>query len=780
MGVCQSLGRLVSHQYVRAGRFVRSKAPANFLPPAGGRLIIDGLDEVASATVGGGVDAVLEQLSAISNPPFILSSREADWSGASSRARIEDDYGEAVSILHLEPFDRDDADAFLRSFFPDVDAGAVLDHLAARGLEEIYRDPLTLRMIGEVARAETTLPGNRAELLERACTIMLREENPRHQDTGHALRSDEDLLLAVGAICAGLLLCDHSAVFAGPKARTPADALHLSSVQNLQLADAASEALKTRLFQADGEAGFIAGHRVIAEYLGARWLADCFNRGASERRIRSLITLSGGVPTALRGINAWLAHFSSALAPACIAADPYTVLQYGNAETLPLEQAHILLHELAKLSGEDPYFRAEDWSRHPAAGLMRIELKGDILALLSNERTHGDLAFLLLEAVASSPIAGSLRRDLEAVLFDPDRLYGARSRAANALIASSALNPTEAAIKRLLAFGDSNSWRLAFEILTKLGLSAVPMYLAIETLLAYAGMTVSSLDRKQRDTSVYIPRDLITVLSGPELHVFLDNLANYVVPLMRDGNHRVMEGIVDAARIAVLAALQSNPPVAPGQVWRWLQWTRHHGGCDSVTKKVLRLQFEDNVSLRHGIQAVVLLIAPVGQLHVNVFDLGRVSPGLVPDSEDVIALIELLDARSGGVSDVQRLRDLVSVARTHAGLPSSVRDAALKLAGADPGLIRDLDEWSKPFVDEHEKKQKRRLAKDEAKRQETYGKIRADHAANADAIRAGDFRWLNQTAMAYLGRFSEFSKDDKPEVRVEKLLGAGLAVDALT
>ena len=50
-------------------------------------------------------------------------------------------------------------------------------------------------------------------------------------------------------------------------------------------------------------------HRVVAEYLGAKWLAACFNSGRSERRIFSLFRPGDGVPTSLRGLHAWLAHF---------------------------------------------------------------------------------------------------------------------------------------------------------------------------------------------------------------------------------------------------------------------------------------------------------------------------------------------------------------------------------------------------------------------------------------------------------------------------------------
>ena len=776
----QMLGKRGSNLYVRAGTFVRSKSPIDFLPDQGGRLVIDGLDEVASTAIGGGVDAVLGQLSAIGNPHFILSSREADWHGASARVRIEDDYGDAVSILHLEPFSRDEAGIFLQAFFPQIDAEAVLDHLAACGLEEIYKNPLTLRMIGEIARTETSLPVTRAELLESACILMLKEENPRHQDSSHALCSDKDLLLAAGAICASLLLSDRLGIFTGSTAKTPDSFLHLSSVKALPLAEAAADALKTRLFQADGESRFIANHRVIAEYLGARWLAACFDQGASERRLRTIIMQSGGVPTSLRGLNAWLAHFSNALSPGCIAADPYGVLRYGNAETLPFEQARILLHELAELSSQDPYFRAEDWNRHPAAGLMRIELKTEISTLLSNVHVHTHLVFLLLEAMVGSSIAGLLTPDLRRLLLNPDRIYGARSRTADVVKASGTLTPVGPIVEQLLALGDNDSQRLAFEVLVDSGLASMPAPLAIETLLAHAGLTVSSIKRREHKHSIYVPRNFFAAPSGPQLHAFLDQLAHYADLFAQKGSGLPQDAIADIAYTGILTAMDGETPVAPEQIWRWLGWVRHYQGYNTNAGNELRQRLGENVNLRRAIQAKVLLDAPPGEVRLRAFALRDISIALVPSDDDVIALIETFSVRTDGAPNLMRLREIVSEARTHAGLAAKVRRVALKVGGGDLSLRRDIDKWSKPFVNKGEREAKRRHVKADAERRKAYQQVRAEHAVHATAIRAGDFRWLRQTAGVYLGSFSsEFSDNGKPEVRVAQLLGPELASDVL-
>ena len=133
---------------VQAGTFIRTHKPETLIAP-GDRIIVDGLDQIASAAPGGSVEAVLRQLSQMSYPLFILSCREADWLGAADRVRIEDDYGVAPVLLHLQPFTRDDARTFLSQKFPDIDADGLLYHLADRGIEALYGNPLTLRLLGE-------------------------------------------------------------------------------------------------------------------------------------------------------------------------------------------------------------------------------------------------------------------------------------------------------------------------------------------------------------------------------------------------------------------------------------------------------------------------------------------------------------------------------------------------------------------------------------------------------------------------------------------------------
>ena len=316
---------------IPAGKFARSANPGS-LVGAADRVILDGLDEIASAAPGRAVETVLEKLSATGNPPFILSCREADWLGAADRGKIVQDYGAAPVVLRLQPFTRDNARDFLSGTFQTIDAQELLIELEQRGMAGLYGNPLTLRMLGEVAAADGALPETRAELFDRACRVMLSEENALHDADPHARRGEEELLMAAGAIGAAQVLCGVSSVHTG--SRPPEDCLHLDHIATLPSGDGAVLATKTRLFRADGENRFAPIHRVIAEYLGAKWLSRCFEGGVSETRIFRLFGEDYGVPTSLRGLHAWLANFSERLSRRCIDADPYGVLRYGDAQTL--------------------------------------------------------------------------------------------------------------------------------------------------------------------------------------------------------------------------------------------------------------------------------------------------------------------------------------------------------------------------------------------------------------------------------------------------------------
>ena len=772
----EGLGGQQDMTYCPAGTFVRASDP-RVLAEAGDRIVIDGLDEIASARPGAGVDAVLSQLSAMGNPPFILSCREADWRGAADRGQIRQDYRAEPVLLHLQPFDLDDARAFLSNEFPGSDPAFVLNHLLSRGLDGLYKNPLTLRLLGEVAYDDGPLPDSRAELLERACRVMLNEENRLHQEAEHAQARPDELLLAAGAICAVQLLCDSLGVFTGPSARTPEGWVHIGEVRALPFANAARDALRTRLFQAVAEGRFTHIHRVVAEYLGAAWLARCVGERCSERGLFSLFRPGDGVPTSLRGLHAWIGHFNGALASSCIAADPYGVLRYGDVEMIGMAQARVLLSALQELSEIDPYFASEDWGRHRAPGLMRSELSDDIHAIVTAPDRNLHLSMLLLNAMVGTDLARELTPVLDSIMFDPNYVFEERWCAAEALRASDSIEDPEAAIHRLLELGDARSARLACEFLTTIEASAVSSETAVATVLAH--LRITEVDNDSDDGSVVteIRDGLFCDLEPGELAELLDRLSSRAGPLVGDAGRPARSAIADLIRRLTVRVLEAGFAVAPGRLWAWVCWVDGHDGYDQGASTRLAELLAEDRPLRSGFLEHVLL-TPCGEntwmaAH-GMFDLGLL---LSFADEDVIALLRAARARAGaGPIEGDTWRGLLQLGRTRDGICEVVREAAREAASGDPALLEVLDELSDPVPAEWEAAQARREALAEEERREVIRLHREAASGRMDAIDSGDFRALAGPAEAYLGRWPRVLDGSlSPESRLNELLGEALS-----
>ena len=295
----QSLQRSLRAKRVAAGTFSRSENLTPFAVEPDVPLIIDGLDEVAAARGERPLDGVLRKLDRLGRPRFIISCRAADWQGSSDKWRIEQDYGIAPLTLHVVPFSREQAKQFLSSYHTSIKPDELLDQVSARGLEELIGNPLTLGLLAEVSVSGEGLPETRTKLLERASGLLVKEINPAHTASDVAQARVEDLLLSAGAIAAHLLISGSIGVSTGARGTLPTGFVHRSDIEDLPDARLTKDVLSTRLFLAEGEGLFLPVHRVIAEYLGARWLSRRLEGGLSERRLFGALEFSGGVPSAL-------------------------------------------------------------------------------------------------------------------------------------------------------------------------------------------------------------------------------------------------------------------------------------------------------------------------------------------------------------------------------------------------------------------------------------------------------------------------------------------------
>ncbi len=776
----KTLGDTTGHVLLRAGSFVRNANPQLLVGDAT-TLVIDGVDEIGANVAGGGVEAVLTKLSELGNPAFILSCRAADWRGATDRARISDDYGRDAVVLVLEPFHVDQARDYLQTRFPSVDADAVLEHLVTYGLRDIYGNPLTLRLIGEIAESEQQLPASRAGLLDAASRLLLSEENARHQDRAHALRDPEELLQAAGAACAAILLGDKLGVFVGPPAKAPVGYAAASGIRTLPMGEAIEDALKTRLFQRGGEGLFVPVHRVIAEFLAARWIAGCAGRGASAARLHALMLQGANVPTSLRGLHAWTAHFSAELAGRCIAADPYGVLRYGDGDSMPLANARALLKALAALSHEDPYFRSEDWSRHPASALMRPELKSEILGLLAVRDRHVALGALLLEALAGSALDADMKAELTALLLDPARSFNQRDAALDAMKAAELIESWADLVRALWQLGDQNSIRLAADELVNDGTEDVPVAEAVAVVLARAQLTLKPMSRAEarQVRSVHFSTRALAKRRPAVLDAWLDEIAAQAQPFMRGAGQSA--GLVgDLVRALAIARIGHAPPPSASQCIRWLCWLDGRQGYDQKRRTRLREFFSEQLDLRREVLAELLLKAKDQDAWRAYFRLADSSLGLLPSEDDIVLLLQQWHATEATEGRNDKVwEDLLRIARQRDGLPEKVRAAAIAGAHGDAARLALIEAYA-PAMEEEDPEDLEWEAEEEARRSEVFASHRTFLADHLDDIAKGHGGTLDTPARAYFGRFHELNEDgDDGPKRIAALLGEALAGNVL-
>ena len=742
----RALGERPGMRYVHAGAFQRHAKPDSLIGD-GERIVMDGLDEIASAEPGGSIDAVLGQLSKLDYPPFILSCREADWLGAADRAKIEQDYGVVPVLLRLQPFSYEDVLAFLSSEFPGVDADDLLNHLDGRGIGSLYENPLTLRMLGEVMQEEGALPDTRAQLFDRACRVMLEERNPLHETDAHASRTEEELLLAAGAVCSAQLICDRIAVYTGATRKTPEDCLNVADIAQLPSGGAARDALQTRLFQAEGENRFTHIHRAVAEYLGAKWLVHCCDEGVSERRVFAFF---GRADT--RGLYGWIPHFGGPLVDRCIETDPYAVLRCGAAETLDLGRARNLLNVLKGLSWLDAGLFARPSGSHPASRLMRVEFKDDILDIIKNEAVFmPPIGELLVDALPGTELAGKLEPDLVAIALDCRRYDMAQSYARRMLRAIDASIDWDFEIRRLLQQEDHASDWLAWNTLAGIGANAVSAGTVLDTVLVSLGLHPTR-DAAGRPFPIRLDTRFLSEVDAAQDAEILDGLAERARPSMETAHSSVRASIADLARFLTDRVVEQEPSIGPERVWGWIGWLDGDAGHDNSVRKRLAARLCENGKLRAALLEHVLLEPGVDSIGAAAGRLEAAELDLYPSVEDLAGLMRALRERTcGDRVDAEAWRGLLSLDRSAGGLPAVLCDAAAEAANGDPELLAIVDDMSDDADLKRRAEEEERRTQEHAQRLRIRQFHRDDLAKRASAIAAGDLEVLALPAEVYLG-----------------------------
>lgn len=411
-------------------------------------LFIDGLDEMRATGSGDGqrqFDAIRSKLDALGRPPFRISCREADWLGASDHddlRQVSPD-GE-VAVFHLESLTDEQITRLLAENHGIADPRKFVEQARERRLGGLLANPQSLGMLAEAVGQRW--PDSLTETYAHACTGLAGEFSKRHRDARRGTNVPVDAVLeAAGQVCAMQLLAGIAGVATDADS---ADASHPSlEAIGIALSPAVHQALKSRLFESAGhEERRAPAHRSIAEFLGARYLAQRIDRGGLPlgRVVALLVGDDGGVVADLRGLHAWLAVHSLAARPGGIARDPLGVVLHGDPRSFPTQDRRNLLAALGREAQRYPWFRSQNWEASPFGALAGPDMVADfreILTAAPRDDAHESLLDCVLEAITHGEPLPELGDALTAVARDATHFQMNRLQAVDAYLNACASDP---------------------------------------------------------------------------------------------------------------------------------------------------------------------------------------------------------------------------------------------------------------------------------------------------------------------------------------------------
>lgn len=729
-------------------------------------LVVDALDEVAAQRDGDAVDLVLRKLGVLGYPRFVISCRVADWQSAISVAAIGEQYGDAPRELHLEPLSEADATTLLTANLGAVRAAEVIEHFNGYGLHGFLSNPQTLEMIGTVA-SQGALPRSSSELFERAVDAVWKEHR---NGKGAAELTREAALDAAGAAFAALLLTGSETISRKGAAKLEEGELALPEIEAFD-AGHVGAVLGTRLFRSVGAERFTYWHRRTGEYLGARWLAARADTRRKRRRLLAMFQGNGLVPASLRGLHAWLALHQE-LAPAVLAADPMGVIEYGDADVLTTGQARDMLQALRLVAGDNPRFR--DGGPYRAQGLVKPALLDEVRDSITDPTTEFGLRLLLLQQLERADIASELSEELKVLVSDVQQPFAARASAAHALRSAKAQPDWPGLVEGLRRMADPDSTRLGAELVQAVGIGNFEDSLFVETILAHAGLTLSSVGQHECDRVVGSLRRMRRDIPANRVGSVLDLTTDYMESLV-DRNAAGPDELTDFVVELIGRAIKAGD-LTPERMWRWLQAIHGENGYERAPRENLATALGTDTKLRRGVQKLVLL-PPAGKRVVweQLFQLSSRSPALQPDDADFVTLLGELDASDR--SDL-RWKDLLELCRHNATEGAAVRAAAKPFADHRPDLIEWIDRLAEPRVPEWQERRERERLKRVGKEAADRLKNRTHYAAHVTAMRAGGFALLNDPAKVYMNRFHDMGEGLGAHERVAEWLGIDLAAAA--
>ncbi|MCY0989516.1 hypothetical protein OV203_20415 [Nannocystis sp. ILAH1] len=490
-------------------------------------------------------------------------------------------------------------------------------------------------------------------------------------------------------------------------------------------------------------------HRVVQEFLAARWLKDLQDAGMPRSKFESLFLLKNEegettIPHHLGPVIAWLCLWEPDLRSKVISEAPFLLIAYGDPSGYSSDERCKILYAYARgYAG-----RARRFDRFDPACIERFSsptLAKPTEVLLSNPETPEELAIILLQIIEygrireCAPIA--MRMALDPAVGNRARFYAIRS---------AALLGNEVERKQLMNLVESTEcWDQ--DVAGSLLHALYPDPLHIDGLIKL----FSRVERKSRYSMTYLTGILETEIPtiGDVAHrlKLLQEMVAFISVVDGNGERTVPHNrqwllpMVSKLVAGVLSASPSEPVLEALDLFRWCTKSHMHGwyGLEDVREAVTQHPEIRRILFWRSVEAhrQRVGITPTRQFEIRLsYEIFTLS------AYDIPWLVQDACTREHVRERLLAFDVLVRLQRSDEGL--SQRLDLLRVASVDPALRKRLERMNRPFyaVDHHLQIHERRRKANEIRREREHIENCRILAAQIGSIRSG----LNINALWFL------------------------------
>ncbi|MEN6669570.1 hypothetical protein AAJP47_04250 [Psychrobacter sp. B38] len=743
-------------------------------------LLIDAFDEIPSTNDNSGINSVLNKLIKLGRPKFILTCRSIEWND-SNKNEIENDYKDILTA-NLKNLSREDAERFLQLRGLSLEhVSQLINQLEANSLSSFYENPRNLALLAEIDFSVHSVPKSKAKLFQLASEHLWQEVDLKAQNILGQL-NQEQVIDSAGLIFATYLLAGKQFIYKGTPATTPDNATNIYALKGLIETEVLQGTVQSRLFQTVDNNSFKPWHRSIAEYLGAKWLAEAMSNPIIKRHILSYLVVDNGVIASLRGIFAWLPTFNPNLSQIVIETDPYGLIEYGDTNYFSDTDSILLFDALEKLTIENPWFRKNNfWKKTKAEGLVSRSLLKRYKEILSNK--EGNLHFLttILEALQGADFISELANELFSIVYDDNWYYSARFDCLMLLHGNNLIN-TPANFTPLIEQGSYSSLRLVFAYANKHDYGLITDEQVI--LLIMKSYSFKMSDGNDEDS--FAPRhgSYYYFLEYPVDRIldFLKNLRERIILLNIDKDNFRYETVLDISGIIITLiqryVSKKQQAIDPLILCQSLSIFNSAYGSEMSKEdsKFFIDYFQKNPKEKIKIYKYCLDYKnDIRDLHMFYQNILYFIYLTKQDIEELLTYIQLKNVTE---QTIAKWKYLVDIHCDRVAISDELYKLALTYAQSNH-LVEYLDNKKKPIIFEWEIKNRRRSRYRKLKKRLRFKKVRSNLFPYRTELDGGNAKYCNYPARVLLYKNYDIPDDIKETDKIKYIFGNSLTESAM-